>query len=167
MSSPIWDSWLDIHYCLTVTVLFLWGALSDERTGVPFVYAAGPCQRSLSRNHILLSHRIWDFPFRRLLRLAGSRWRYSTPPPHGFQSIPIPVFSYILSARTTYRKHSPSIVAWHRPHRIHVSRVRLLVYWPVASTVSGADYIENSLIYCYALDRVQRAVAWQRVGQIH
>jgi hypothetical protein len=22
--------------------------------------------------------------FRRLLRLAGSRWRYSTPPPHGF-----------------------------------------------------------------------------------
>jgi hypothetical protein len=26
---------------------------------------------------------IWDFPFHRLLRLAGSRWRYSTPPPHG------------------------------------------------------------------------------------
>jgi hypothetical protein len=23
-------------------------------------------------------------PFCRLLRLAGSRWRYSTPPPHGF-----------------------------------------------------------------------------------
>jgi hypothetical protein len=35
-----------------------------------------------SRDHILLSH-VWDFPFRRLLRLAGSRWRYSTPPPHG------------------------------------------------------------------------------------
>jgi hypothetical protein len=35
-----------------------------------------------TRRHILLSH-IWDFPFRRLLRLAGSRWRYSTPPPHG------------------------------------------------------------------------------------
>jgi hypothetical protein len=27
----------------------LWGALSDERTGLYFVYAAGPCQRSLSR----------------------------------------------------------------------------------------------------------------------
>jgi hypothetical protein len=39
----------DIYYCLTVTVLFLWGALSDERTGLSFVYAAGPCQRSLSR----------------------------------------------------------------------------------------------------------------------
>jgi hypothetical protein len=34
-------------------------------------------------DHILLSQ-IRDFPFRRLLRLAGSRWRYSTPPPHAF-----------------------------------------------------------------------------------
>jgi hypothetical protein len=34
----------------------------------------GSCDR------ILLSQ-IWDFPFRCLLRLAGSRWRYSTPPP--------------------------------------------------------------------------------------
>jgi hypothetical protein len=37
-------------------------------------------------HHILLSQ-IWDFPFRRLLRLVGSRWRYSTPPPHGLWSI--------------------------------------------------------------------------------
>jgi hypothetical protein len=35
-----------------------------------------------TREHILLSQ-IRDFSFRRLLRLAGSRWRYSTPPPHG------------------------------------------------------------------------------------
>jgi hypothetical protein len=39
-----------------------------------------------TRDHILLSQ-IWDFPFRRLLRLAGSRWRYSTPPPHGLNWI--------------------------------------------------------------------------------
>jgi hypothetical protein len=38
-----------IYYRLTVTVLFLWGALSDERSDLSFVYAAGPCQRSLSR----------------------------------------------------------------------------------------------------------------------
>jgi hypothetical protein len=37
-------------------------------------------------DHILLSH-IWDFPFRRLLRLAGSQWRYSIPPPHGCYSV--------------------------------------------------------------------------------
>jgi hypothetical protein len=53
------------------------GALSDERTGLSFVYAAGPCQCSLSRVRV---------PFLRLLRLAGSRWRYSTPPPHGGSS---------------------------------------------------------------------------------
>jgi hypothetical protein len=34
-----------------------------------------------TRNHILLTQ-ISDFPFRRLLRLAGSQWRYSTLPPH-------------------------------------------------------------------------------------
>jgi hypothetical protein len=39
----------DIYYSLTVTVLFLWGALSDERAGLSFVYADGPCQQSLSQ----------------------------------------------------------------------------------------------------------------------
>jgi hypothetical protein len=42
------------YYCLTVTVLFLWGALSNERAGLSFVYDAGPCQRSLSRVRVLL-----------------------------------------------------------------------------------------------------------------
>jgi hypothetical protein len=37
-----------------------------------------------TRYHIFL-FQIWYFPFRRLLRLAGSRWRYSTPPPHGLE----------------------------------------------------------------------------------
>jgi hypothetical protein len=36
-------------------------------------------------DYILLSH-IRDSHFRRLLRLAGSRWRYSKPPPHGSTS---------------------------------------------------------------------------------
>jgi hypothetical protein len=31
-----------------------------------------------TRDHILMSQ-IWDFPFRRLLPLTASRWRYSTP----------------------------------------------------------------------------------------
>jgi hypothetical protein len=35
-----------------------------------------------TRDHNLLSQ-IRDFPFHRFLRLAGLRWRYSTPPPHG------------------------------------------------------------------------------------
>jgi hypothetical protein len=35
-----------------------------------------------THDHLLLSQ-IRDFPFHRLLRLVGLRWRYSTPPPHG------------------------------------------------------------------------------------
>jgi hypothetical protein len=41
VSSSIWVSWPDIYYCLIITVLFLWGALSDERMGLFF------CQESL------------------------------------------------------------------------------------------------------------------------
>jgi hypothetical protein len=36
VSSPIWGSWPDIYYCLTVTGFSLWGDLSDERTGLSF-----------------------------------------------------------------------------------------------------------------------------------
>jgi hypothetical protein len=36
-------------------------------------------------DHILLSQ-IWDFPFRPPLRLAGSLWRYSNPPPLGWET---------------------------------------------------------------------------------
>jgi hypothetical protein len=35
---------------LTVAFFILWDALSDERSGLSFVYAAGPCKRSLSRS---------------------------------------------------------------------------------------------------------------------
>jgi hypothetical protein len=41
-----------------------------------------------TRNHNLLSQ-IRDFPFCRLLRLVGLRWRYSTPPPHGNGQTPL------------------------------------------------------------------------------
>jgi hypothetical protein len=37
VSSPIWGSWPVISYCVIVSVLSLWGALSDERSGLSFV----------------------------------------------------------------------------------------------------------------------------------
>jgi hypothetical protein len=43
---PIWGLRPDLDYCLTVGGLLTWGALSDERTGLPFAIATGPCQRS-------------------------------------------------------------------------------------------------------------------------
>jgi hypothetical protein len=39
-----------------------------------------------SRDHILLSQ-FWDFPLRRFLRFAESRWKYSTPSPHGSNNL--------------------------------------------------------------------------------
>jgi hypothetical protein len=49
VSSPIWGSWPDI-YCLTVTVLFCGvPSLTRGRVCILYVYAAGPCQCSLSQ----------------------------------------------------------------------------------------------------------------------
>jgi hypothetical protein len=67
----------------------MWGAPSDERTGLSFTLPLALVSAVIlgfesrgTRDHILLSQ-IRDFPFRRLLRLAELRWRYSTPPPRG------------------------------------------------------------------------------------
>jgi hypothetical protein len=58
-----------IFYCLRFETLPTWRARSL------YLYPPGtgwPCYTQGT-----------GFPFRRLLRLAGLRWRYSTPPPHG------------------------------------------------------------------------------------
>jgi hypothetical protein len=59
--------------CLTVTVLFLWGALSDERTGLSFVYAVGSCQRSLSRVRV-------PWYSRPYFTISDLRLPFSSPP---------------------------------------------------------------------------------------
>jgi hypothetical protein len=67
-------------------VLPMWGPLSLTRGVVCHLQLLQALiifgSESLgSRDHISLSQ-FRNFPFRRLLRLAGLRWRYSTPPPH-------------------------------------------------------------------------------------
>jgi hypothetical protein len=52
-----------------------------------------------TRDHILLSQ-IRDFPFRRLLRLAGLRWRYSTLPPHGISLFIFSISMFCLTFHT-------------------------------------------------------------------
>jgi hypothetical protein len=46
---PFWGLRPDLDYCLTVAGVVVLAVLSDERAGLPFANAAGPCQRSLSR----------------------------------------------------------------------------------------------------------------------
>jgi hypothetical protein len=99
-TAPIWGLRPDFYYCQTVAGLLMWGALSIEMTDVSFTVTAGPRQRSHSqirvpwdsRPYFLLSQS-WDFPFLRLLRLTGLRWRYSTLPPHEIELFLLQMFA--------------------------------------------------------------------------
>jgi hypothetical protein len=69
--------------------LLMRGALSDLRTDLRLQLLLALASAAIfgfescgTRNRILLSQ-VLGFSFCRLLRLAGLRWRYSTPPPHG------------------------------------------------------------------------------------
>jgi hypothetical protein len=102
--APIWGPRPDFYYCQTVEGLFIWGALSDKRMGLPFTIAAGLASavilgsKSRGTHDILLSqirdssnlagqvpvfisprNRI-EFPFCRVLRLVGLRCMYSYQP---------------------------------------------------------------------------------------
>jgi hypothetical protein len=136
-------SWCRAHLGLMTRYLLLvdsygfvfCGALSLTRGRVRLLYmllahasAVFLWSESLgTRGHILLSH-IWDFHFRRLLRLAGSRWMYSTPPPHGLKPVIfVTVVRHIASATTTQKtqplllKRVYRTIAYqrsrHGPHR--------------------------------------------------
>jgi hypothetical protein len=47
--APIWAPRPGLYCCQTVSGFLMWGALSNERTGLSFTTAAGHCQRSFSR----------------------------------------------------------------------------------------------------------------------
>jgi hypothetical protein len=66
-------------------------------------------ESSGTRDHILLSQ-IRDFPFRRFLRLAGSRWRYSTPPVNGISCLWTSLFSLICAWTRIEQKTYPQLL---------------------------------------------------------
>jgi hypothetical protein len=71
--SPSWGLRPHFYYCQTLTNLLMWGALSDERTGLSFTIAAGPCQCSHSRDRIPRDSRQY-------FTLSDSRILFSSPP---------------------------------------------------------------------------------------
>jgi hypothetical protein len=50
--APMWGSRPDFYYCQTVAGVLIRGTLSDERTGLSFIIADGPRQRSHFRVRI-------------------------------------------------------------------------------------------------------------------
>jgi hypothetical protein len=87
-----------------------------------------------TRGHILLSQ-IPDFPLRRLLRLAVSRCRYSTPPPHGWD----PLTSYESSQSQSHIATDGQSVclSWCRAPAVAHDQIFLLV-WKILSCPCGA-----------------------------
>jgi hypothetical protein len=71
--APICDLRPDLYYCQIVASLFVWEALSDERTSLSFTIAAGPRHRSHSWVRIP-----WDsWPY---FTVSDSRLPFSSPP---------------------------------------------------------------------------------------
>jgi hypothetical protein len=89
---------------VTVTVLFLWGALSDERSGLSFVCAAGPCQRNLS----LVSDLRLPFSSPPTTRRAAEE--VFDPASIRNTQLLTPHLSVIIYRHGPLRKHSPSIL---------------------------------------------------------
>jgi hypothetical protein len=71
--APIWGLRPDLYYCQTFACLFMWGVLSDERTGLSCAIATGPRQRSNSRVRVPCNSR----PY---FTVSDLRLPFSSPP---------------------------------------------------------------------------------------
>jgi hypothetical protein len=71
--APIWGLRLDFYHCQIVSGLLIWGALSDERTGLSFTISARSRQRSHSRVRVP-----WDL--RPYFTVSDLRLPFLSPP---------------------------------------------------------------------------------------
>jgi hypothetical protein len=71
--APIWGLRPDFYYHQTFASLLIWGALSDERTGLSFTISAGPRPRSHSSVRV-------PWYSRPYFTVSGSRFPFSSPP---------------------------------------------------------------------------------------
>jgi hypothetical protein len=110
----------DIDYCLTVRVLFLWGDLSDERMGLSFVYAVGPCQRSLSWVQVP-----WDS--QQYFTVSDLRLPFSSPPTT--RRFTVEVFD---PASTRVK---PANDFWCPPHKPSTLTYRKHITWSLSTVV--------------------------------
>jgi hypothetical protein len=71
--ASVWGLWLDFYYCQTFVGMSMWGALSDERTGLPFTIAPGPRRYSHFRFRVLC----YPWPY---YTVSDSRLPFMSPP---------------------------------------------------------------------------------------
>jgi hypothetical protein len=117
--------------CVTVTVLFLWGALSDERSGLSFVCAVGPCQRSLSWVRVPLDLR----PY---FTVSDLRLPFSSPPTT--RRVRVEVFDPASTRVRPVASVLFLITPLHGPSRKH--RFRQYLYCCISIRCSGVVFTE-------------------------
>jgi hypothetical protein len=92
---------LQVCWCGALSLTRRWVSSLKLLLGLARAVILGSESRG-THDHILLS-KIRDFPFPCLLRLAGLRWRYSNPPPHGTSPLLLNCdFFFITSRRPEY-----------------------------------------------------------------
>jgi hypothetical protein len=108
---PIWGLRPDLDYCLTVAGLLMWGALSDERTGLSFPIATCPRQRSHFRVGV---H--WDS--RPYFTVSDSRLLFSSPPTTRRATVEVfdPASTRLMNALSSLTRGEPKLVCYYLFH---------------------------------------------------
>jgi hypothetical protein len=125
----------------------LWDALSDERMGLSFVHAAGPCQRSLSRARVHWDSRPYFTP-------SNLRLPFSSPPTT--RRVTVEVFDPASTRIGWLTKDSTHYIALHGSHRKHNSSVAVqlllcdgVTYSVIACTAIGTNWADNIILLLF------------------
>jgi hypothetical protein len=103
--APFWSSWPDFYFCLTVAGLLIWGAPSDERTGLSFAIANGPRQRSHSRVRVPWNSR----PY---FTVSDLRLPFSSPPTTRKATVEVFDPASTRDLRLNHWSHEQTLLNW-------------------------------------------------------
>jgi hypothetical protein len=117
---------------------FLWGTLSDERTGLYFVYAAGSCQRSPSWVRFP-----WDS--RQYFTVSDVRLPFSSPTTTC--RVTVEVLESASTRVSSTRTPAVLIITSHYgPHRKHRSSIVMCVF-VATGTCLPSRFLEKAAVY--------------------
>jgi hypothetical protein len=146
--ASIWGLRPDFYYCQTVAGLLIWGALSDERTGLSFTIAAGLRQGNHSRVRVPWDSRLY-------FTVSDSRLPFSSPPTT--RMVTVEVFGPSSTRETDNSSHSQSYIAtddqsisksWYRaPDICYTLTVMVLFSGAPSPTRGRTDNCPSCLSY--------------------
>jgi hypothetical protein len=123
--APVWGLRPDFYYCQPVAGLSMWGALSDERTGLSFTIAPDPRHRSYFRVRVT-----WDsWPY---FTVSDSRLTFSLPPTA--REVTVEVFDPASTwathfSFTSYWVFETTRTAYKTPSLTVLQLLRVYLFW--------------------------------------